>query len=146
MSVERAHFRYKYKTNLRIALSPQCPSTHAMAKLTFKFAALTLAVLAPVASAIDIMLCDEAYFNSCTWNYNVPTGECLNTGASAGWNGFHNDAVSSYRQTNSGTCGKCYYFANEDCHGQMFNNGNYEQNWLAGNNDKLSSIFCSQGA
>ncbi len=66
-----------------------------MAKLTFKFAALALAVLAPVASAIDIMLCDEAYFNSCTWNYNVPTGECLNTGASAGWNGFHNDAVSS---------------------------------------------------
>ncbi len=43
----------------------------------------------------DIMLCDEAYFNSCTWNYNVPTGECINTGASAGWNGFHNDAVSS---------------------------------------------------
>ncbi|KAK0439010.1 hypothetical protein ARMSODRAFT_1023370 [Armillaria solidipes] len=117
-----------------------------MAKLTFKFAALALAVLAPVASAIDIMLCDEAYFNSCTWNYNVPTGECLNTGASAGWNGFHNDAVSSYRQINSGSCGKCYYFANEDCHGQMFNNGDYEQNWLAGNNDKLSSIFCSQGA
>ncbi|KAK0438958.1 hypothetical protein EV421DRAFT_1822430 [Armillaria borealis] len=108
-----------------------------MAKLTFKFAALALAVLAPVASAIDIMLCDEAYFNSCTWNYNVPTGECLNTGASAGWNGFHNDAVSSYRQINSGSCGKCYYFANEDY---------YEQNWLAGNNDKLSSIFCSQGA
>ncbi len=51
-----------------------------------------------------------------------------------------------YRQINSGSCGKCYYFANQDCHGQMFNNGDYEQNWLAGNNDKLSSIFCSQGA
>ncbi|PBK89415.1 hypothetical protein ARMGADRAFT_1065221 [Armillaria gallica] len=54
-----------------------------MARLTFKIAALALAVLAPFTSAIDIMLCDEAYFNACTWNYNVPTGECLNTGASA---------------------------------------------------------------
>ncbi len=95
MLLESPHFRYKYKADIRIALSPQCSSTHAMAKLTFKFAALALAILAPFASAIDIMLCDEAYFNSCTWNYNVPMGECLNTGASAGWNGFHNDAVSS---------------------------------------------------
>ncbi|KAK0221219.1 hypothetical protein EDD85DRAFT_796616 [Armillaria nabsnona] len=111
-----------------------------MAKLTVKFASLALAVMVPFISAIDILLCDDAYFNDCAWKYNVPTGECLNSGAAAGWNGFHNDA------TNSGSCGKCYYFANDDCHGQMFNNGDYEQNWLGGNNDRLSSIFCSQGA
>ncbi|KAK0196309.1 hypothetical protein F5146DRAFT_1029208 [Armillaria mellea] len=127
-------------------LSPKGQPTAPMAKLTFKFAALALAVMAPFASAIDILLCDDAYFNNCAWKYNVPTGECLNTEASAGWNGFHNDAVSSYRQVNSGSCGKCYYFANGDCHGQMFNNGDYEQSFLGANNDKLSSIFCSQGA
>ncbi len=66
-----------------------------MAKLTLKFASLALAVMVPSVSAIDILLCDDAYFNDCAWKYNVPTGECLNSGAAAGWNGFHNDAVSS---------------------------------------------------
>jgi len=38
--------------------------------------------------------------------------------------------------------------ADPDCHNQMFNGGDYEIGWLgeAGNNDKLSSIFCTQGA
>ncbi|SJK99657.1 uncharacterized protein ARMOST_02965 [Armillaria ostoyae] len=117
-----------------------------MIKLTSKFAALSLAVLMPIVAAVDIRLCDHAYYVGCDWKYNVPIGKCLNSTASAGWSGFNDNVVSSYNQTNTGNCGACYYFADDDCFEPLFSSGDASLNWFAGNNDKLSSIFCSEGA
>ncbi|KAK0446995.1 uncharacterized protein EV420DRAFT_1569297 [Desarmillaria tabescens] len=117
-----------------------------MVKLTSKFAALSLAVITPIISAVDIRLCDDAYYVNCDWKYDVPTGKCLNTTASDGWTGFTDNAVSSYNQTNTGSCGVCYYYADDDCFDLLFSSGDASLNWFAGYNDQLSSIFCSESA
>ncbi|KAK0493924.1 hypothetical protein EDD18DRAFT_1176900 [Armillaria luteobubalina] len=117
-----------------------------MVKLTSKFATLSLAVLTPIVAAVDIRLCDHAYYVGCSWKYDVPIGRCLNSTASAGWAGFNDNVVSSYNQTNTGSCGTCYYFADNSCSQLLFRSGNATKDWFAGNNDQLSSIFCSESA
>ncbi|KAK0468851.1 hypothetical protein IW261DRAFT_1517161 [Armillaria novae-zelandiae] len=117
-----------------------------MVKLITKFAALSLAFLAPIVSAVDIQLCDDAYYVNCDWKYNVPIGRCLNGMASEeyGWAGFNDSAVSSYNQTNTGGCGVCYYFADDHCFEPLFNSSDASLDWFAGYNDRLLSIFCSE--
>lgn len=66
-----------------------------MVQLTSKFAALSLVVLTPIVAAVDIRLCDHAYFVGCDWKYDVPIGKCLNSTASTGWSGFNDNVVSS---------------------------------------------------
>lgn len=66
-----------------------------MATLITKFVALSLVFIAPIVSAVDIQLCDDAYYVNCDWKYDVPIGKCLNSMASDGWAGFNDDVVSS---------------------------------------------------
>ncbi|KAG7441020.1 uncharacterized protein BT62DRAFT_923603 [Guyanagaster necrorhizus] len=49
-----------------------------MVKLVTKFAALSFTVFASIASAVDIQLCINAYYDNCDWKYDVPIGKCLN--------------------------------------------------------------------
>ncbi|KAK0221222.1 hypothetical protein EDD85DRAFT_1028422 [Armillaria nabsnona] len=117
-----------------------------MATLITKFAALSLILIAPLVSAVDIQLCDDAYYVNCDWKYDVPIGKCLNSMTSDGWAGFNDDVVSSYNQTNTGGCGVCYYFADDHCFEPLFNSSDATLDWFAEYNDQLSSIFCSQTA
>ncbi|KAK0488136.1 hypothetical protein EDD18DRAFT_1359814 [Armillaria luteobubalina] len=109
-----------------------------MVKLFTKFSVLSLAIIAPIVSAIDIQLCDDAYYINCDWKYHVPIGKCLNSMVSDGWAGFTDNI------TNTGGCGICYYFANDHCYEPLFNSSDATLDWFAGYNDQLSSIFCSQ--
>ncbi|KAK0212077.1 hypothetical protein DFS33DRAFT_1268922 [Desarmillaria ectypa] len=70
-----------------------------MVKLITQFSALSLAVMAPIVSAVDILLRVHAYQVNYDWKYDVPIGKCLNTTTSDSWTGFNDNVTRSQIQT-----------------------------------------------